>query len=130
MSIGEEGLADEGLYLARKIHRAGSTAIVEQFEGMPHCFGFLMPSTPAGKRGLQGWADFCVDAVKGNVKRTGEVLWVNRTATKTAQQSLEEVCKLSEEEVEMRVKDGRDWRVEGEEALAKALEEEVSKAKL
>lgn len=89
-----------------------------------------MPTTPAGKRCLQGWADFCVEAVHGTVKRKGEVCWVNHYATKTAQESLEEVCKLREEEVQKRIKDGRDWRVEGEEALVKAVQEEVSKSKL
>ncbi|KAK2757354.1 hypothetical protein FQN54_004868 [Arachnomyces sp. PD_36] len=135
ITMGEEGLSDEGLHLARTIHRAGSTALVERFEGMPHCFALIAPTTHAGKRCLQGWADFCLEAVRGGgkVERRGdgeEVTWINHSATRSKKERLEDVCALSEEEVERKVRDGRDWRVEGEEALRKALEEEVSKAKL
>lgn len=131
MTMGEEGLADEGLHLARKIRRAGSATIVEQFEGMPHCFALIMPSTPLVQRCYEGWANFCRTVSYGNVtKSSSRMTWVNKSAKDSARMSLEEVCNMSDEDAVKRVKDGRDWRVEGEAVLVNAVEEEASKSKL
>lgn len=64
MCIGKELLADEGRITARRLHAAGATVAVELYEGMPHCFGLLMPKHEATKRCFDGWAGFISQAVK------------------------------------------------------------------
>lgn len=129
MVMGEEGLTDEGLLVARKIHHAGVPIEVEQFEGMPHCFGHLMIGTPAGKRCYVTWADFCRDVVAGRpIKRTGNITFLQYQLCGTKTIPIEKVCPpLSDEEVYDILLKGRNWRVEGEEALLRQWKE---KAKL
>ncbi|KKA21298.1 Lipase/esterase [Rasamsonia emersonii CBS 393.64] len=125
IGMGEEGLTDEGLLLARKVHQAGSSVIVDQFEGMPHCFGLIMLGTQAGRRFYQNWADFCRDAVAGRVKEEEEkgkagvgYLTVHRYGLRSTKQiPLDDVHPFDDEDVERRIHDSMRRRVEGETAL-------------
>ncbi|OKL63392.1 hypothetical protein UA08_01519 [Talaromyces atroroseus] len=67
VTIGEESLADEGLLTARKIHQAGVPVVIEQYEGMPHCFGLIMMDSVPAKAFIQGWSQFCRDAVARSI---------------------------------------------------------------
>lgn len=62
ISLGEEGLTDEGLLTARKFHQAGVPVLVDWFEGMPHCFGLIFLDTTPGKLFFRSYAQFCLDA--------------------------------------------------------------------
>ncbi|KAL2800975.1 Alpha/Beta hydrolase protein [Aspergillus keveii] len=122
ISTGEEGLADEGLILARKMHRAGAPVIAQQVEGMPHCFGLLMPGSKAGRAFYDDLGTFCYDAVNGKVKKgsegVGELEFVGFKPEKNARVSLEEVeGLLGDEEVEEVLRQAKEWRVEGEREL-------------
>lgn len=131
ITMGEEGLTDEGLLLARKAHQAGAPVIVEQFEGMPHCFGLILAGTPAGRRCLKGLADFCRDAVAGRIKkrtakeeeaepaaaRTGKLTFIGYKLQWTKQIPLDEVHPFSDEKVEELMRQVKEWRVESEKAL-------------
>ncbi|GAD95260.1 lipase/esterase, putative [Paecilomyces variotii No. 5] len=129
MVMGEEGLTDEGLLVARKIHYAGGTVVVEQFEGMPHCFGMLMLGTAAGRRSFETWTQFCRDVVAGRpIKRTGEVTYLQYKLRGTKNIPIEEACPpLSDEEIDKLLQKGRNWRIDGEQAL---MSEWKEKAKL
>jgi acetyl esterase/lipase len=134
IGMGEEGLSDEGLLVARKVHQAGSPVVVEQFEGMPHCFGLLMLGTPAGRRSFQGCADFCRDVVAGTLQKGKETpggvgyLTVHAYQLRSTKQiPLDDVHPLSDEEVEKQILENMKRRVEGEKAL---VEEWREKAKL
>ncbi|EEQ83974.1 lipase/esterase [Blastomyces dermatitidis ER-3] len=130
ITIGEELIEDDGTYLAKKVHEAGGTAVLERFDGMPHCFALIFGDSAAGKRCYRGWADFCLDAVHGRVKRTGQALYIHRDGRGTVTKELGEIGSLSLEEVQRMIDAGRDWRVKGEAALVKAWEQSQNKAKL
>ncbi|RAL15415.1 alpha/beta hydrolase [Aspergillus homomorphus CBS 101889] len=127
MSIGEESLTDEGLVLARKMHRAGAPIVVEQFEGMPHCFGLVMIDSPPGKRFYEGMAGFCRDATAAEggadvVKakrsaRGGEITYIGYKLLYEKAVSLEEAVSLTDEEIEERLRVNAMWRQEGEREL-------------
>ncbi|EAW09730.1 alpha/beta hydrolase [Aspergillus clavatus NRRL 1] len=127
MSIGEEGLTDEGLLLARKMHQVGVPVVVEQFEGMPHCFGMVMDGTPASQRSFKGMADFCRDAVAGRVKATGNLTYIGFKLRSTREIPLERASTLSDEEVDRLLRRTAEWRLRGEEELQRQWSE---KAKL
>jgi hypothetical protein len=131
MAIGEEGLSDEGLLTARKIHQAGAPVVVEQFEGMPHCFGLIMTGAPAGKLFFQGWSEFCRDAVFGNLdeKRpgVGHVTFIHYGLQSTTQIPLNDIHEFSDLDVEKRIHESMTRRIAGEKAL---VEEWQVKAKL
>ncbi|KKZ62533.1 hypothetical protein EMCG_02939 [[Emmonsia] crescens] len=130
ITIGEELIEDDGTYLAKKVHDAGGTAVLERFEGMPHCFAMIFTGSAAGKRCFRGWADFCLDAVNGRVKRTGEALYINHNGQTTVTKKLSEIGTLSYEEVQQTMESARDWRMKGESILVKAWEQSQNKAKL
>lgn len=127
MVMGEEGLTDEGLLVARKIHHAGGTAVVEQFEGMPHCFGMLMLGTAAGRRSFETWTQFCRDVVAGRpIKRTGEVTYLQYKLRGTKNILIDKACPpLSDEEIDMLLQKGRNWRIDGEHALVSEWKEKA-----
>ncbi|OOF99833.1 hypothetical protein ASPCADRAFT_126728 [Aspergillus carbonarius ITEM 5010] len=131
IAMGEEGLSDEGLILARKIHRVGVPVIVEQFEGMPHCFGMIMMGTPASHRYYDNTAQFCRDAVAGNltadIPTSGKVAYIGYKLRHTHEIPLEKAVPLTDEEINEILQKSAQWRIEGE----KELEQEwLGKAKL
>lgn len=119
ISTGEELLTDEGLILARRMHKAGVPVVAEQFEGMPHCHGILMISTPMGKRFFQSISEFCRDAAAGRVTPTGHWTWFGHGLRSTREIPLEEVSEVDDDHVDVRMKKAAGWRVRDEEALLK-----------
>ncbi|KAI9369345.1 Alpha/Beta hydrolase protein [Aspergillus egyptiacus] len=127
ISTGEEGLTDEGLILARKMHQAGVPVVAEQLEGMPHCFGLLMPGSPAGRRFFDTMGAFCVDAVAGNITPTGHLKFIGHKPNSSKEIPLDEVSPLSDDEVEELLRTTKLWRMEAEKELR---EQWAAKAKL
>jgi len=123
ISTGEECLADEDLILARRMHKAGVPVIVEQFEGMPHCHGLIMISTPAGKRFFKGMADFCREAVAGRVTSTGSLTYLGFKMRSTLEIPLEKACEISDEEVDARMRRCLQVRLDAEHELQRAWRE-------
>ncbi|OAX81988.1 hypothetical protein ACJ72_03664 [Emergomyces africanus] len=130
ITVGEELIEDDGIYIAKKVHDAGGTVILERFDGMPHCFAMIFTNSAAANRCFRGWADFCLDAVNGRVKRTGEALYIHRNGQTFVTKKLSEIGTLTYEEVQQMMEAGRDYRIKGESILVKAWEQNQSKAKL
>ncbi|KAJ5792825.1 uncharacterized protein N7503_008803 [Penicillium pulvis] len=123
ITVGEECLTDEGLVLARRMHKAGVSVVAEMFEGKPHCHGLLMLSTPTGKKFLEGLAGFCSGAVKGVVTPTGVLTHYGFKLRSTRQIPLEEACEVGDEEVDERLRENKKWRMESEKVLQKEWRE-------
>ncbi|KAL2867105.1 alpha/beta hydrolase [Aspergillus lucknowensis] len=117
ISIGEEGLSDEGLILARKMHQAGVSVVAEQVEGMPHCFGLIMPGTPAGRRFYDSMGQFCRDAAAGAVKPTGMLNYIGYDPKSSKEVPLDEVSPLTDDDVDELLEKVAQWRIEGEKEL-------------
>lgn len=117
ISVGEEALSDEGLILARKIHQSGAPVVVEQFEGMPHCFGLIMIGTPAGRRFFKTLAGFCRDAVAGRVEGSGNITYIGFKLREIKEIPLDSLGLMSDEEVDERLRKSQYWRIEAEKML-------------
>jgi acetyl esterase/lipase len=123
ISTGEEGLADEDLIMARRLHQAGVPVVAEQFEGMPHCFGYLLISTPTGERFFEDLARFCRDAGAGSVRSSGKLTYFGFQLKSTREIPLDQACAVSDEEVEDRMRRTAAWRVEEEKKLQREWRE-------
>ncbi|GAQ36457.1 hypothetical protein AtubIFM55763_008272 [Aspergillus tubingensis] len=131
ISMGEEGLTDEGLVVARKMHRVGVPVIVEQFEGMPHVFGQVFLGTPSSRRFLDGTAQFCHDVMTGKITPAtptpAKITFIGYKLQSVREIPLETAVPLTDEEVDAVLEKGKQWRLEGEKLLER---EWVEKAKL
>ncbi|KAJ5103669.1 hypothetical protein N7532_004198 [Penicillium argentinense] len=123
ISTGEESLTDEGLITARRLHEAGVPVVAEQFEGMPHCHGFIMMSTPASKRFFKTMSEFCRNAGTGSVTPTGNLTYLGFKLRSTREISLEKISNVSDEEVEERLQRSAKWRLDGEIEMLKSSRE-------
>ncbi|CAI7635511.1 unnamed protein product [Penicillium glandicola] len=119
ISTGEEGLADEGLILARRVYQAGVPLVAEMFEGMPHCHGLLMMDRPASRRLFESFAGFCRDAAAGRVVSTGNLTWVGFKLKLSMGIPIEKACEVSDEQVEALMQKITAWKLEGEIELQK-----------
>lgn len=72
---GNEGLEDEDVVLARRLYQAGAVVDFVGYEGQPHCFGMIFPTTPMGIDCIGRWAAFAKSAVEGTVERRDKGLW-------------------------------------------------------
>ena len=138
-SIGEEGLADEGFIIARKMRQVGVPAVLEQFEGLPHCYGMLASNTPVGKRFMRGFTDFVNAALAGKVPASypsatvspegssGTLKYVGFKMQSEGDIPLDKVLSVSDEEAHELLRNSTHWRIEGEKVLRKQFNE---KAKL
>ncbi|KAL4882862.1 alpha/beta hydrolase fold-domain-containing protein [Aspergillus karnatakaensis] len=138
ISVGEEGLTDEGLITARKMHRAGVDVVAEQVEGMPHCFALVMPGSVRGRAFYDGMGAFCVQAVRraakgvvggvqnengsGNeedvFKQKGKLRYLAFKKENETSIDLGDVLEeISDEEVDGLLGRSKEWRVWGEKVL-------------
>lgn len=139
ISLGEEGLADEGLIVARRMREAGVPVVVEQYEGLPHCYGLLATTTPVGRRFIRGTTDFMRAAMAGTVpesypsatvspsKAPGSLLYVGFKVQYEKEIPFDEVLNVSDEQVHALMRKTTDWRIGGEKEL---LEKHNERAKL
>lgn len=123
ITVGEEGLADEGLALARRLYRAGVPVVAEQFEGMPHCHGLIMISTPTGRRFFDGLSGFCRDAAAARVAPTGSLTYLGFKLRSTREIPIESACEVSDEEVDALMHRNAAWRLRGEDEMQKEWRE-------
>ena len=130
IAVGQESLEDDSIYLSRKVHRAGGTVQLERYEGMPHCFGLIILGTRLSRRCFQTWADFCLDAVHGRVQKTGKAVFVHHSGKHTETKDLDDIGKLTDEEVNNRIVEGKDWRVAGERDLVEQWTKTKERARL
>lgn len=59
LSIGQECLADGNILLAKKMAEQGLDVALEMYQGMPHDFLVLLPSSATGQECLDRWAAAC-----------------------------------------------------------------------
>ncbi|KAJ5293871.1 hypothetical protein PENANT_c002G08782 [Penicillium antarcticum] len=123
ISTGEEGLTDEGLIVARRIHQAGAPLVAEMFEGMPHCHGMLMIETTQGRRFFESFASFCRDAAAGRVTSTSNLTYISYKAKSEKQIPIEKACETTDEEADALLRKSAAWRLEGEKAMQKEWRE-------
>lgn len=125
ITMGEEGLMDEDLVLARRIHESGASVVTELFEGMPHCFGIIMISTPAGRRFFESLAEFCRDAAAGRVVPSPNLVYIGFKLRNIREIPLDLAPRLSDEEAVELMRKNAHWRIEGEKELVREWREKA-----
>lgn len=73
--LGNEGLEDEITVFARRLYQAGVKLEFVGYEGQPHCFAMIFPTTAAGSDCMNRWAAFVKRAVGGVAERTDTGRW-------------------------------------------------------
>lgn len=106
------------------MHHAGVPVFVEQYEGMPHCFGLLMVSTPAGRRFFRGMTEFMRKAAAGEItSSSGTGTYVGFKLKYEREIPLDKLVEVSDEEAIERLRRSTYWRIEGEKELVKSVQE-------
>lgn len=91
---------------------------------MPHCFGLLMVSTPAGKRFFSGMTEFMRKAAAGEIgKSSGTGTFVGFKLKDEREIPLDKLVEVSDEDALERLRRSTYWRIEGEKELAKLVQE-------
>ncbi|KAI7552179.1 hypothetical protein KC331_g2060 [Hortaea werneckii] len=121
MCTGWEMLHDEDAIVASRGASQGVKVQYEEYEGMPHCFGMLMPTATNGDRCLRSWGDFCRRCVEdhASIKTNGTFIHA-----KTGKEDEVEVTKATSillEEARRMMKIAKDRRIKGYEKEGKAL---------
>jgi acetyl esterase/lipase len=118
MCLGQELLADEIRVTARRIQAAGSTVVIEAFEGMPHCFAMMLPDHPASKRCFDGWAGFTSKFVDEKGSVTSIARSINPTkGLKEEEVAFEALTELKDEEVSELIRETVRLKVQMEKEL-------------
>ncbi|KAJ5287620.1 hypothetical protein N7478_003306 [Penicillium angulare] len=123
ISVGEECLTDEGLILARRMHQAGVPVAAQMFEGMPHCHGIIMISTPTGKKFWDGLCGFFRDVDMSRVTRSGHLRHHAFKLRSERDIPLEKACDVGDDEVEERLRKHTGWRLETENKMQREWRE-------
>ena len=113
-SIGEELLTDECLITARRINEAGVPITVEQYEGMAHCYGFIILNTPTSKRIFEGLANFFRGVTAGYPPGVGNAICFGSQLRWMRQVPLEKLPVLGDKEIDDRLRKSRLLRMEEE----------------
>lgn len=82
--VGQECLADQGMFVAQQVASTGASAVVQQYSLMPHNFSLVVPNSVPAKASLQQWASFIRDVVSNSTKIKSEaVRWSEIPLLKT-----------------------------------------------
>jgi acetyl esterase/lipase len=107
-SFGQECLADSSIAVARRMIEQDVPAYVDMYEGMPHDFTLMMPSSMPGKICFKKWATFMTQAVEqtyGQGDLSTKLVEVNGTERDVQLQELMQYTSLEEmrEAMELRI---------------------------
>jgi acetyl esterase/lipase len=83
--VGEECLADAGLFMAQKMSSANVVVSVEQFSAMPHNFALLCESDST-TQAIRSWAEFICNIRDGSLEKPVVVKWSHQGSQLSRQQ--------------------------------------------
>lgn len=99
--LGNEALEDEVLILARRMHQGGGVVELVGYEGMPHCFAMIFPTSASGSDCYRRWCAFCSEVVQGRGPPVSQAGWVKAFSKplQLIKTPIEEVSNLSDQDV-------------------------------
>jgi hypothetical protein len=136
MVTGFEMLTDSNLISTQRIAASGTYTELVGYEGMPHCFAMVFPTSPAGKDCYQRWATFCSDAVGGKLKQgPKKASWAKAKSNPLhfEEVAVEKLTELTEEEVDRALEEAKakatkkeakaieEWKAKGQSTTAKSV---------
>ena len=137
MMAGFEMLTDSILVTSRRMASSPTNppyVEVRGYEGQPHCFAMVFPTSPAGRDCFKRWADFCVAAASGKytlASSTSSAHWM-RARSKPPQfkeVSFSKISELSDADVDRMMAESKRKAVEKEMKEVQAWEEGRVKSK-
>ncbi|KAL7904996.1 alpha/beta hydrolase fold domain-containing protein [Trichoderma velutinum] len=72
--IGEECLAEQGMFVAQRMASQNVPVILEQYSAMPHNFSLLIPDVEASKCSKERWASFIRSSINSPESITTEAM--------------------------------------------------------
>ena len=131
LCLGNEGLEDEIAILARRMHQGGGLVQFVGYEGMPHCFAMIFPTTPMGRDCFRRQVKFITDVVNGSGPATSEAVWVKAFSNPPEPQALDfdHLSRLTDTEVSRAIKRMQKHAKKREEEAVKKWTEQESRAK-
>ncbi len=132
LCLGNEGLEDEITILARSMHRGGGLVQFAGYEGMPHCFAMVFPSTPRSEDCFNRQAHFIKEVVSGTGPGSSEAFWVKAFSNPSEHRTLsfENLSNITDLEVSEGLHRMRKHAVRREQGALKKWNENQSRAKL
>ncbi len=130
MITGYEMLTDSILVTSRRLFQSNTYVEVRGYEGMPHTFGLVFPTTAASRDCFKRWADFCVDAVNGKLAGVmSSAHWMKARSNPPSfkEVSFDRISELSDEDVNRMMVEMKQKIVDRERKEVKAWEEGQSK---
>jgi acetyl esterase/lipase len=130
--LGNEGLEDEITVLARRMHAGGGSVAFVGYEGMPHCFAMVFPTTAKGKDCFERQGKFITDVTTGKAPTSSQAVWIKAFSNPLAATpwKFEDLSKLSDEDVAEAMRRMQTHARSREEEALKKWNEQQSKAKL
>lgn len=111
-----EGLFDEITVVARRIYEAGGSVEYIAYEGQPHCFSLIFPTSLMGKHCWERQTKFMVGCVEGAVERVEEGRWCIARSSPLEWKSVElKGMGVGDEVVEKRTREMKGHAVQREE---------------
>lgn len=133
LCLGNEGLEDEITILARRMHQGGGLVNFVGYEGMPHCFAMMFPTTPKGRDCFERQAKFISEVVNGTGPTSSEAVWVKAFSNPPSTRSLDfgDISPLTDPQVSEAIARMQDFARQREgEALKQWAEQQQLRAKL
>jgi acetyl esterase/lipase len=130
--LGNEGLEDEITVLARRMHQAGAVVQFVGYEGMPHCFSMIFPTSVKGKDCFGRQVKFIQDVTEGQGPSESDAVWVTAFSNPPEAKTMDfgHISKLTDVDVFSSMQTRVEYaRRREEEALAKWTEPQT-RAKL
>ena len=130
--LGNEGLEDEITILARRMHTGGGVVQFVGYEGMPHVFAMIWPTTPKGKDCFDRQAKFITNVVNGTRPTSSEAVWVKAFSDPPSPREVdfEHISQLSDNQVSDAMSRMQNHARRREEEALKKWNEHQSRAKL
>lgn len=83
--VGEECLADQGMFVAQRMASQDVPVVLEQYSAMPHNFSLLIPELEASKCSKKRWASFIRSSTNNPESITTEAMrWSGNTLFRTS----------------------------------------------
>ncbi|KAK3706623.1 hypothetical protein LTR37_012632 [Vermiconidia calcicola] len=115
ISIGQESVADDSLFIAKVMAEEGVIVHLEQFEAMPHGFAIMLQRLAAAKKCIANWGSFCQDCVEKPEALATRAVWVKVDGTQD-EIDIAKVTELDHDEVRALMEVGKRRRHEFMEA--------------
>lgn len=132
LCLGNEGLEDEITILARRMHQGGGLVQFAGYEGMPHCFAMVFPTTPKSEDCFNRQAQFIKEVVSGKGPTSSEAFWVKAFSNPSEHRALsfENLSNITDQEVSEGLDKMSNHAVKREREALKTWSEHQSRAKL